>query len=271
MRVTFLFIIISLILSVQAHASVVCGRLFEEPFESKIVKLETHTHGGKPRYFSVRNHRRFVGGEIDLLIQSMKNLTQFSERLSEVNTYMPDLGSLPSEAFFVANQIIPLIETHLSSHGVNFRIETYESMENKRTLVVIAENGTNPLNTLAKLLWDQRKISLTVDPIELFYGYKHYNQSRGKFFDIDAENPGYAMSFYLLMHSQHRNFNFNISKTDLELHRLNVEIQGELVVQKIEVNALGKEETEVSESRVRENQRRAHVIQGLIDKARARK
>ena len=269
MRAPLLFIIISLILSTQAHANLMCTSLFDKDnFKANIAELETATQNGKPRYYSVRNYSRFKDHELDTYLKSIKNLTQFSEKLSEVSTFVPDRSDIPSEAFFIANQIIPMIESFLKSHDVNFRIETFERGESKRTLIVITEEGSNNLNTLSKLLSERANTSLTIDPIELFYGYEHYNHSRGKFFDIDEFNAAYAMSFYLLLHSQHKNFDFSIAKTDLELHKLNVELQGDMMTQKVEDSLLKIEDEGPQGSQLKYQQEAAANMQKKIDEAR---
>lgn len=263
--------LIAVLISGNAYANYTCSSIFAEVSNEKVVKLETETQDGKPRYFSVRNYSHFKDGEIDSFIKSIKNLTQFSEHLRETNSFLPDREMVPSEAFFVANQIIPLVETHLRIHEVNFRIETYEENGNKRTILVISENGKNPLNELSKLLWDQMRISLVVNPIDLFYGYEHYNKTQGRTFDIDGFNKAYSMSLHLLLHSQHKNFDYQIAKNDKELHDLNVEIQKDILHQAD--GGVAKEQVPNSreESQLLENQRRAEHINAQIEAARNKK
>lgn len=259
------------LLSVSAQANYMCSSIFAEPKPEKLVKLETETQDGKPRYFYVRNYSHFKGGELDAYLKSLKNLTQFSEKLLEINTMLPDREMVPSEAFFVANQIVPLVEMHLRSHEVNFRIESFEENGNKRTLIVIAENGSNPLNALSKLLWDHMKVSLVVNPIDLFYGYDHYNKTQGRRFDIDGYNEAYSVSLHLLLHSQRKDFDYQIAKHDKELHDLNVEIQGEIQVKSTDVVLESLPLTTREESQLVDNQRRAEVINAQIEAARKKK
>jgi len=266
-----LLVLTAVLISGNAYANYSCSSIFAEVPSEKMTKLETETQDGKPRYFYVRNYSHFKDGEIDNFLKSIKNLTQFSEHLRETNSFLPDREMVPSEAFFVANQIIPLIESHLRVHEVNFRIETYEENGNKRTVLVISENGKNPLNELSKLLWEQMRVSLVVNPIDLFYGYEHYNKTQGRTFDIDGFNKAYSMSLHLLLHSQHKNFDYQIAKNDKELHDLNVEIQREILQQ-----ADGEVAKEVvpnsrEESQLLENQRQAAIINAQIEAARNKK
>lgn len=264
-------ILIAVLVSGRVYANYTCSSIFAEPSSDKVVKLETETHDGKPRYFYVRNYSHFKDGEIDAFLKSIKNLTQFSEHLRETNSFLPDREMVPSEAFFVANQIIPLIESHLRIHEVNFRIETYEENGNKRTVLVISENGKNPLNELSKLMWDQMNISLVVNPIDLFYGYEHYNKTQGRTYDIDGFNKAYSISLHLLLHSQHKNFDYQIAKNDKELHDLNVEIQKEMFHQAGDGTVKEEVLSSREESQLLEQQRRAAVINAQIEAAKNKK
>jgi hypothetical protein len=179
-----------------------------------------------------------VGSELDLFLKSFKNLTQISEKIEQLHTFIPENDhSISPEAFFVANEMIPHIESYLKVHGVNYRIETYyKSHEEKikRTLIVITDNGNNSLNRLARELSSQElstgeKTTLTIDPIELFYGYSHYNEGYGKLFDIDEYTPAYALSFHLVMHSQRKDFKPEFSR-DPELRQMLQEIEFEKTV-----------------------------------------
>jgi hypothetical protein len=168
-----------------------------------------------------------VNSELDTFLKSFKNLTQFSEKIKELDTFIPEKDYvIPSEAFFVANEIIPLIREFLRIHGVNYKVETiYKSHEEKikRTLLVIEDNGNNSLNELAAMLSKGQHMTLTIDPIELFYGYGHYNESQGKVFDIDDYTPAYALSFKLIMESQRKDFKPEYSR-DPELKTIIDEI-----------------------------------------------
>lgn len=268
----FISLMISLTCLGVAQANSVCKSVFLgqrlDPSSEKLKDLETETQNGKPRYFTVRNYSQFKDHELDTFIKSIKNLTQFSEKLSEIGTFMPDRSRIPSEAFFVANQIIPLIESFLNSHNVDFRIETYENDGVRRSLIVIAENGPSRLSELSSILSLRGKVALVVDPVELFYGFDHYMQSHGKFFDIDAHTPAYSMSFYLLLHSVRKDFSTgSIAKTDAELQKELIEMQIETIERpKAEVKA-----PEVRDPFVEHRAKVAAQINEMIEKARIKK
>lgn len=278
MKFTAIFVLI-LMASFNANANLRCIRLFEaeETFE-KNVELETETQSGKPRYYTVRNYHYHRKSELNTYLKSIQNLTQFSEKLSEINSFMPDRTRIPSEAFYIANQMIPLIESYLKSHDVKYRIETFESADETRTrrsMVVIEENSQskNPLNLIAENLGRQEKILFIVDPIELFYGYEHYNQSQGKLFDMDAFTPVYAMSFRLLLHSQRTGFDMQnllsrglLLKTDPELHKLAMEFVKPKVQDGEFADLTGR-----AESQAKTRQEKEAKIQAMIEAARNKK
>jgi hypothetical protein len=261
------------LISANAQAASVCSTIFGDSF--KIEKVETETLNGKPRYYSVRNYSHFKGGELDRYIKSIKNLTQFSEKIEEINSFIPDQSTLPSEAFFVANEIIPHIEDFLNLHGVGYKIETYKNpiSGTKRSLLIISEVGSNPLNELARELHTNGKISFVIDPIELFYGYDHYKKGNGKFFDIDAFTPSYAMSFHLLLHSQRKDFKqSSMVGTDLELYEALVENKIEKIAHADPESAEVKTaEEKLKESFQDSQQEKAAIIARQIEEARKRK
>lgn len=254
----------------NAQANFMCSSVFEtSPKVEKAKKLETETQNGKPRYFSVRNFGHFKNGELDRYLKTIHNLTQFSEKIAEVNSYLPERDSLPAEAFYVANRIIPLIEDYLSAHNVKYRIETYETADVKRSLVVIDEVGNNSLNELSRQLWDHGRVSLVINPVELFYGFGEYTKTTGRFFEIDAFNSAYAMSLRLLMHSQRKDFKMTeLSIGDRELENRLVEI-------KVDEIQAGPKEEAIAEAQSKQDEifadsrakAKAHIDE-LIQKAR---
>lgn len=227
------FLILFMFLSFEARANSMCSVLFG--FEER-VSPKAENERGNPRYYTVRNYTHHKRSDLAQFLDEIRNLTQFADRMSDLSTFIRDTTFIPSEAFFVANRMIPLIESFLKDHGVEHRIETHQKSDGvnntiKRSLIVISEVENNTvLNRLASKLGLEEKQLLVVDPIELFFGYEHYNQSQGKSFDIDAYSPAYAISFYLLLHSVRKDFDFSIMqakgrllKTDPDLHHMTME------------------------------------------------
>jgi hypothetical protein len=272
-KIVLLFVLISF--PFLGRASTACSGFFED-FNHKNEKLETQSQNGKPRYFSVRNYNHFKGGELDKYLKNIKNLTQFSEKLDTTSTFIPDRTTIPSEAFFVANNMIPLIEDFLVAHDVNYRIETYELHDItkiKRSLIVILEQGKSELNVLAHDIGLHQRTLLVINPIDLFYGYEHYNDSRGKAFDIDPFTPGYSMSFYLLLHSVRKDFSYkNILETDSEL----VDMRNENILASSKVPGGENSEAQKAQEKVdedfKESRKKAEQrLNKIIEKAIGRK
>lgn len=276
MKSVFFKFLIVLVLPLNSFAMDACTILFEE--EGVFKPEETQTSDKEGRYFKVNGYKHFLDSELDHFLKEIKNMVQFSDKrnLKELFEFMPPTSGIPADAFFVANQIIPIIEVFLNKHHIKYEIKSYDidgipsNKKIKRSLIVISENGISDLNAIAADIGKHQRVQLVINPIDLFYRLKHYSQSRGRPDEVPFTKkyltPVYSISFHLLLHSVLPGFTLSdMKKRDNELFEWSKENIDESIRHAVPSAVESKEVVDESQ------QRTAAIIQRMLDDVRKKK